>query len=147
MFHLDPRLKKTELRNGSSTPSPSKPIKSTPGPSKPTKYKRKAEKDQLEMEQARRTKKNRIVENSEDENMERARKMRKNLIVEYIEDESDEYGDSDAAVMGRTDEAAKTAASGGENEPSGTDKDQTPKTVDSKRKQGEVVTRKSSGTI
>ena len=45
--------------------------------------------------------------------------------------------------MGRTDEAAKTAASG-ENDSSGTDREQTPKTVGKKRKQGEEATRRSA---
>ena len=76
----------------------------TPGSSKPTKHKKQAEKDQFEMEQARKTKKHRIVE--------------------YSEDESDEDEDSEWAVMGRAGESEKTAvltAAGGENEPSGTD--------------------------
>ena len=80
------------------TPGPSRPTKSTTGPSKPTKYKRKADKDQ--MEQARKTKKNRIVEYSEDEVMERAQKAKKHRIVEYSEDESDEDDESDWAVTG-----------------------------------------------
>ena len=91
----------------------------TPGPSKPTKHKRQAEKDQLEMEQARKTKKNRIVEYSEDEDMERARKMKKkNRTVEYSENEGDEDADSEWAVVGRAGESEKTAglaAASGEN--------------------------------
>ena len=65
------------------------------------------------MEQARKTNKNRIVEYSEDEMMERAQKPKKHRIVEYSEDESDEDGDSDWAVTGRTDETAKSAAASG----------------------------------
>ena len=92
-----------------------------PGPSKPTKHKRQAEKDQLEMERARKTKKNCIAEYSEDEETERARKTKKNRIVEYSEDESDEDEESEWTVVGRAGEAEKTAACGA-NEPSGTDK-------------------------
>ena len=127
------------------TPGPSKPTKSTPGPSNPTKYKRKVDKDQLEMKQARKTKKNRIVEYSKDEVMERAQKPKKLRKVEYSEDESDEDGDSDWEITGRTDETAKSpAASGGENESSVTTKEQTPKIVGCKRKQGKEATRKST---
>ena len=54
--------------------------------------------------------------------MERARKTKKNRIVQYSEDESDEEEEREWAVMGRTDEAAKTAASG-ENDLSGTDRE------------------------
>ena len=97
-----------------STPGPSEPITRTPGPSEPTKYKRKADKEQIAIENAR--------------------KSVKQLIVEYSEDESEEDEDSDSAV--ETDEAAKIAASGGENEPSGTEKERTPKTVGGKRRQG-----------
>ena len=71
----------------------------TPGPSKPTKHKRQAEKDQLEIERARKTKKNRIVE--------------------YSEDESDKDEESKWAVVGRAGETEKTAVSGA-NEPPGT---------------------------
>ena len=63
-----------EERSDACTPGPSKPTNSTPGPSKPTKYKGKAEKDQLAMEQAQIVKKNRVVEYSEDEDMERAKR-------------------------------------------------------------------------
>ena len=62
--------------------------------------------------------------------------------MEYSEDESKEDEDSDWTV--ETDEAAKTAASGGAIELSGTEKEQTPKTVGGKRKQGAVGTRKST---
>ena len=71
--------------------------------------------------------------------MGRAKKPKKHRIVEYSEDESDEDGDSDWAV-----ETAKIAAGGGENEPSGTDKERTPKTVGGKRKQDKEATRKST---
>ena len=113
-------------------------------PSKPTKHKRQAEKDQLEIEKARKTKKNRMVEYSEDEDMERAQKTRKNRIVEYSKDKSDEDEDSEWAVVGRAGASEKTAilpAASGENEPSGTDREQTPKTV-GKRKLGEEETRR-----
>ena len=76
--------------------------------------------------------------------MEQARKSKKNRIFVHSEDESDEDEDSDRAVMGRTDEATKTLASGGESEPSGTDKEQTPKNVGNKRKHGEEATRRST---
>ena len=94
------------------------------------------------MEKGQKSKKNQIVEYSEDEDMGRAKKPKKHRIVEYSEDESDEDGDSDWAV--ETDETAKIspAAGGGENEPSGTDKERTPKTVGGKRKLGEKATRK-----
>ena len=69
--------------------------------------------------------------------MGRAKKPKKQRIVEYSEDESDEEGDSDWAV--ETNETAKIAA-GGENEPSGTDKERTPKTVGGKQKQGKEAT-------
>ena len=62
MFHLDRRLKKAELRRGSTLPYRVQ--------ASLTEHKRQAEKskgDQLEMEAARKTKKNRIVEYSEDE--------------------------------------------------------------------------------
>ena len=131
-----------EERSDACTPGPSKPTNSTPGLSKPTKYKGKAEKDQLAMEQAQIVKKNRVVVYSEDEDMERAKRPKKHRIVEYSEDKSDEDGDSDWAV--ETNETAKIAASSGENEPSGTDKERTPKTVGNKRKQGEEATRKST---
>ena len=104
------------------TPGPSKSLKSTPGPSEPTKCKRKAEKDQIEMEHARKSIKHRIVE--------------------YTEDESEEDEDSDWEV--KRHETAKITASGGENVPSGTDKEITPKTVGGKRRQGEAATRKST---
>ena len=45
--------------------------------------------------------------------------------------------------MGRTDEAEKTAGSG-ENEPSGTDREQTPKTDGNKRELAEEATRRST---
>ena len=124
MFHLDRRLKKAELRRGyANTPGT---YANTPGRSKPTEHKRQAEKskgDQLEMERARKTKKNRIVE--------------------YSEDESDEDEESEWAVVGREGEAEKTAVSRA-NEPSGTDKEQTPKTVGNKRKLSEEATRRST---
>ena len=115
----------------------------TPGPSKPTKLKRQAEKDQLEIEQVRKTKKNRIVEYSEDEDTKRARKTKKNRIVENSEEKSDEDEDSEWAVVGRAGETEKTAAIG-KNEPSGTDREQTPKTVGNKKKLGEDATRRST---
>ena len=58
--------------------------------------------------------------------MEQARKTKKSRIVEYSEDESKEDEDSEWAVVGCTNEAEKTAGSG-ENEPSGTDREPTPK--------------------
>ena len=118
----------------------------TPGPSKPTKHKRQAEKDQLEMEPARKTRKNRIVEYSADKDIERARKTREHRIFEYSEDESNDDTDSEWAVVGRASASEKTAvltAASGENEPSGTDREQIPKTV-SKRKRGEEATRRST---
>ena len=98
----------------------------TPGPSKPTEHMSQAEKskgDQLEMERARKTKKSRIVE--------------------YSEDESKEDEESEWAVVGFEGKAEKTAASGA-NELSGTDKEQTPKTVGNKMKLGEEATRRST---
>ena len=56
-----------ENRNDACTPGPSKRVHSTPGPSEPTKCKRRAEKDRVEMENARRSTKQRIVEYSADE--------------------------------------------------------------------------------
>ena len=56
-----------EDRSDACTPGPSKIVKSTPGPSEPTKCKRKAEKHQVEMENARKSMKHRIVEYSADE--------------------------------------------------------------------------------
>ena len=111
-----------EDRSDACTPGPSKSRKSTPEPSEPTKCKRKAEKDPLEMENARKSMKHRIVE--------------------YSADESEEDEDSDWEV--ERDETAKITASGGENVPSGTDKEITPKTVGGKRRQGEAATRKST---
>ena len=78
--------------------------------------------------------------------MEQARKTRKNRIVEYSEDESDDDTNSEWAVVGRAGASEKTAvltAASGENEPSGTDRDQIPKTI-SKRKRGEEATRRST---
>ena len=75
--------------------------------------------------------------------MERARKTKKNRRVEYSEDESDEDEESEWAVVGRAGEVEKTAASGA-NDPSGTDKEQTPKTVGNKRKLGEEAMRRST---
>ena len=45
-----------EDRSDACTPGPSKSVKSTPGPSEPSKCERKAEKDRVEMENARRIK-------------------------------------------------------------------------------------------
>ncbi|XP_063713690.1 guanine nucleotide-binding protein subunit beta-like [Symsagittifera roscoffensis] len=117
---------KTDPKNPRRSAAEENPIEkgtdaNPPGPSKPTKHKRQAEKDQLEMERARKTKKNCIAEYSEDEETERARKTKKNRIVEYSEDESDEDEESEWTVVGRAGEAEKTAACGA-NEPSGTDK-------------------------
>ena len=81
--------------------------------------------------------------------MERARKTsenwktKKNQIVESSEDESDEEEESEWAVVGREGEAEKTAASGA-NEPSGKVKGKTPKTVGNKRKLSEEATRRST---
>ena len=58
---------KIEDKSDACTPGPSMSQKSTPGPSEPTKCKRKAEKDQIEMENARKSLKHRIVEYSADE--------------------------------------------------------------------------------
>ena len=74
--------------------------------------------------------------------MENARKSTKHRIVEYSADESEEDEDSDWEV--ERDETAKITASGGENVPSGTDKEITPKTVGGKRRQGVAATRKST---
>ena len=56
-----------ENRSDACTPGRSKRVHSTPGPSEPTKCKRRAEKDRVEMENARRSTKQRIVEYSADE--------------------------------------------------------------------------------
>ena len=66
--------------------------------------------------------------------MGKAKRSAKQRIVEYSEDESEEDEDSDWTV--EADEAAKTAASKGAIEPSETDKERTPKTVEGNRKQG-----------
>ena len=50
------------------------------------------------MKKGRKSKKNQIVEYSEDEDIGREKKPKKHRIVEYSEDESDEDGDSDWAV-------------------------------------------------
>ena len=108
-----------------STPGPSEPAKSTPGPIEPTNFKKKADKEQIAMGKTKRSAKQRIVECSE------------------AESEGDE--DSDWTV--EADEAAKTAASKGAIEPSETDKERTPKTVEENRKQGALGaagTRKST---
>ena len=110
-----------EDRSDVCTPGPSKTVKSTPGPSEPTKCKRKAE-NQVEMENARKSMKHRIVEYSADES-------------EYDEDSEWEIERA---------EPARITASGGENVPSGTDKEISPKTVGGKRRKGEAATRKST---
>ena len=115
----------------------------TPGPSKPTQHKRQAEKDQLAMEQARKTKKNRIVEYSGDEDMEQARKTRKKRIVENSVDESDKMRIMNGQSWGASEKTAVLTAASGENEPSGTDKEQTSKTV-GKRKLREDATCRST---
>ena len=56
-----------EDRSDACTPGPSKSVKSTPGRSEPTKCKRRAEKDRVEMENARKSMKHRIIEYSTDE--------------------------------------------------------------------------------
>ena len=99
-----------EDRSDSCTPGPSKTVKSTPGPIEPTKCKKKAEKDQVEMENARKSMKHRIVE--------------------YSADESEDDEDSEWEI--ERDEPARITASGGENVPSGTDKEMSPKTVGGK---------------
>ena len=77
--------------------------------------------------------------------MVRAKKPKKHRIVEYSEDESDADEDSDWTV--ETDETAKMslAAGGGENEPSGTDKERTPKTVSSNKARRQRENRRDNG--
>ena len=111
-----------EDRSDACTPGPSKTVKSTPGPIEPTKCTRKAKKDQIEMENARKSMKHRIEE--------------------YTADESEDDEDSEWEI--ERDEPARITASGGENVPSGTDKNISPKTVGGKRRKGEAATRKST---
>ena len=103
-----------------STPGPSE--KSTPGPSEPTKCKKRAEKDRVEMENARQSRKHRIVE--------------------YSADESKDDEDSEWEI--ERNEPVRITASGGENVPSGTDREISPRTVGGKRRKGETATRKST---
>ena len=84
-----------------------KAYKSTPGPSEPTKCERRAEKDRVEIENARKSMKNRIVE--------------------YSADESEDDEDSEWEI--ERNELVRITASGGENEPSGTDREISPRTV------------------
>ena len=64
----------------------------------------------------------------------------KHRIVEYSADESEE--DSEWEI--ERDEPARITASGGENVPSGTDKEISPKTVGGKRRKSEASTKKST---
>ena len=72
--------------------------------------------------------------------MENARKSMKHRIVEYSADESEDDEDSEWEI--ERNEPAKITASRGENLPSGTDKEISPKTVRGKRRKGEAATRK-----
>ena len=113
-----------ENRSDACTPGPSKRLHSTPGPSEPTKYKRRAEKDRVEMENARRSTKQRIVE--------------------YSADESEDDEDSEWEI--ERNEPVKITVSKGDDIPSGTARERSPRTVGGKRKKGEceAATRKST---
>ena len=111
-------------RSDACTPGTSKRVHSTPGPSEPTKSKRRAEKNRVEMENARRSTKQRIVE--------------------YSADESEDDEDSEWEI--ERNEPVKIAASEGDDVPSGTARERSPRTVGGKRKKGEceAATRKST---
>ena len=66
----------------------------------------------------------------------------KHRIVEYSADESEDDEDSEWEI--EKNETATITPSGGENVPSGTDKEISPKTVGGKRRKGEAATRKST---
>ena len=101
-----------EKRSDACTPGPSKRVHSTPGPSEPTKCKRRAEKDRVEMENARRSTKQRGVE--------------------YSADESKDDKDSEWEI--ERNEPVKNTASEGDDVPSGTARERSPRTVGGKRK-------------
>ena len=105
-----------EKRSDACSPGPSKRVHSTPGPSEPTKGKPRAEKDRVKMENARRSTKQRIVE--------------------YSADESEDDEDSEWEI--ERNEPVKITASEGDDVPSGTARERSPKTVGGKRKKRRV---------
>ena len=111
-----------EDRRYACTPGPSKSVKKGPCPSEPTKCKRRAEKDRVEKENAR--------------------KLMKHRILEYSADESEDDEGSEWEI--ERNEPVRITASGGENVPSGTNSEISPRTVGGKRRKGEAVTRKST---
>ena len=74
--------------------------------------------------------------------MENARKMIKHRIVEYSADESEDDEDSEREI--ERNEPLRITVSGGENVPSGTDREISTRTVGGKRRKGEAATRKST---
>ena len=111
-----------EDRRYACTPGPSKSVKKGPCPSEPTKCKRRAEKDRVEKENAR--------------------KLMKHRILEYSADESEDDEGSEWEI--ERNEPVRITASGGENVPSGTNSEISPRTVGGKRRKGEAATRKST---
>ena len=111
-----------ENRSDACTPGLSRTVHSTPAPSEPTKCKRRAEKDWVEMENARRSTKQRIVE--------------------YSADESEDDEDSEWEI--ERNEPAKTTASEGDDVPSGTARERSPRTVGGKRKKARAKQRREN---